>query len=164
MRIHRTPIARHMLLPMGANPIVVAMDGSTAAEKALLVALDIAVGQQARVILLHATDAVRGFFVAHPADEPTPNELARLDPVLGAAARVAAERGVEAEIAVVDARGAESIAGAIAGFASGVDASMIVVGTRGHGDLVSSVLGSVSHGLLRSADVPVVVVNASAET
>lgn len=50
------------------------------------------------------------------------------------------------------------MAAAILAVAAEIDAEVIVVGTRGRGDVKSLLLGSVSHGILQHADRPVLVV------
>ena len=137
--------------------LLVATDGSPAAVNAVQVGLGLATTQRADVVFLHVSRALRKFLEQHPSEEPTQEQLEQFDPVLHAAAAAAREKGVSAELVAADEHGAEHIAGIIAGVADGKGASMIVVGTRGHGDLVSSVLGSVSHALLRTTTLPVVV-------
>jgi nucleotide-binding universal stress UspA family protein len=148
---------------MGQNRLLIAVDGSPAADRAIQVGLDLAVAQSATATFAHVTDKARGLLKRQPAADPTEEQLLRLDAVLASAMEAARTRGVRADVEIADANGADGVAGAIVGLAQARGASMIVVGTRGRGALVSSVLGSVSHELLRTAPVPVVVVNASTE-
>jgi nucleotide-binding universal stress UspA family protein len=71
-------------------------------------------------------------------------------------AGLAKEAGLDAEpqTAVVDS----SIADAILVAADAVDASAVVIGSRGYTGVKSLMLGSVSHHVLQHADLPVVVV------
>ena len=52
------------------------------------------------------------------------------------------------------------IAANLAGLAEGVDAALLVVGSRGRSEVAGAVLGSVSHESLRMSSRPVVVVHA----
>jgi nucleotide-binding universal stress UspA family protein len=142
--------------------LLVAADGSPAADRAVQVAVELASAQQAELIVLHVGDALRVFLDRNPTVEPSQEQLEELDPVLRSAAAVARAGGVPVRLVAADAHGAEQVAGVIAGVAEGNRAAMIVVGTRGHGEIVSSVLGSVSHALLRTTNLPVVVVGAPA--
>jgi nucleotide-binding universal stress UspA family protein len=140
--------------------IIIAVDGSPAADEALGVGLDLASVQQASVMLVHFSPVAHDLFDRHPDEGPSQDEIKAADPVLRAAAEAAAARGVQADVEIADEHGAGDIAAAIAGIADGVDADLIVVGTRGRGAVASAVLGSVSQGLLTLSTRPVVVVHA----
>ncbi len=73
---------------------------------------------------------------------------------------MAKERGVPAELRIQDERRTGMIAANLAGLAEGVDAALLVVGSRGRSEVADVVLGSVSHELLRMSTRPVVVVHA----
>jgi nucleotide-binding universal stress UspA family protein len=146
-----------------AGRIVIAVDGSKPALKALDVALDIAAAQQSKVTLVHFSSAARELFEANPEEGPSQQEIKAADTVLRSAAEAAAARGVETDLEIVDEHGTGDIAAAIAGIADGLDADLIVVGTRGRGAVAGAVLGSVSHGLLGISTRPVVVVHGGDE-
>ena len=135
--------------------LLVAADGSPAANKAVQVALQLAAAQRADVIVLHVTDALGRFLARNPTEEPSQEQLEEFDPVLRAAAQAARASSVPVQLITADVHGSERVAGVIAGVADGKAAGMIVVGSRGHGELASSVLGSVSHALLRTTTLPV---------
>ena len=122
--------------------------------------LDIAAAQGADVTFVHFSPAAGALFENDPTAGPTQEQIEAADPVLRAAAETARARGVRAELEIGDEHGTGDIAAAIAGIAEGKDAGMIVVGTRGRGAVASTVLGSVSKGLLSMSGLPVVVVHA----
>ena len=82
------------------------------------------------------------------------------DEVLREATELAKEKGVGCELDLIGEEGADAIADAIVGIAAGREADLIVVGSRGHGAVASTVLGSVSRGVVAHAKVPVLVVHA----
>lgn len=144
-----------------AGRIIIAVDGSPPAQKALEVGLDLASTQKAAVTLVHFSPVAHALFDANPAEGPTQDEIKAADPVLRAAAETAGAHGIPADVEIADEHGTSDIAASIAGIAEGLDADMIVVGTRGRGAVASAVLGSVSHGLLGLSTIPVVVVHSS---
>lgn len=145
---------------MPGGLIVIATDGSAAAAKAVEVGLELAAAQASDVVFVHFSRAAGPLFAANPEAGPSQSEIEAADPVLRAAAEAARARRVQAKLKLVAEIGAGDIAASLAGMAQGLDASLIVVGTRGHGGIASAVLGSVSRSLLSFSDLPVVVVHA----
>ena len=140
--------------------ILIATDASPAAAKAVEVGLELAAARASNVVFVHFSAAARPLFDAHPEAGPSQAEIEAADPVLRAAADAARVRAIQFTLKLHGAEhAAGDIAAALAGMASGLDASMIVLGTRGHGAIASAVLGSVSRTLLSFSSVPVVVVH-----
>jgi nucleotide-binding universal stress UspA family protein len=140
--------------------IVIAVDGSPAADHATAIGLDLAVAQKAGVLFVHFSPIWRSLLESEPEHGPSQETIEREDPVLGAAARAARARGVDFELELADAHGSSDTADSIVGLAEGRDADLIVVGTRGRGAITGAVLGSVSHQLLGISRLPVVVAHA----
>jgi nucleotide-binding universal stress UspA family protein len=152
-----------MLARVQGGRLLVAMDGSQAAKAALDVALVIASARGASVTLLHADpDLARRLFDDDREGGPGREEVLREDSVLREAVAFAEERGVQADVELIGEHGADDIAPAIVGVAEGVEADMIVVGSRGRGALRELVLGSVSRGVLHMSKLPVLVAHAPA--
>jgi nucleotide-binding universal stress UspA family protein len=135
--------------------ILIATDGSSSAQEAVDLGLELA-GQQDAVVtfvlVVPAFDVVPvggfGSTAATPhhvtESETEPLELAR---------EQAEEVGVAAHTRLLQGDPADEIVA----FADIIDADLVVVGSRGHGKLASAVLGSVSHGVLNEARRPVLV-------
>jgi len=137
-----------------AGPVVVGIDGSAASHRALVWAVDHARRSRLPLVALHAwhlpvTSA--GFYVPWP----DPDELA-----------AGADRFLRTQLAAVDTEGlvtpvecrAVSDRASAALVEASSLASLVVVGSRGHGQLAGAVLGSVSDQVAHHATSPVVVV------
>ena len=143
------------------RPIVVAVDGSPAADQAVAVALDLASAQSATVVFVHYSPIAATLLEAAPDSGPSQEEIEGADGVLRAAAEKSRERAIAFELEIVDERGTSDIAASLAGIAEARGASLVVVGSRGRGTIAGAVLGSVSRGLLSLSRVPVLVTHAA---
>lgn len=149
-----------IIVRAGGEPrVVVGIDGSAQAGRALDFAFDEASRRGWPLRVVHAWDvAVIGFDV----DSTTYPEGGILDDVEGAETRLGAQvlsghvatyPDVEVEVRIV--RGA---AGRVL-VDAGEDASLLVVGSRGRGGFTSLLLGSVSHKVIHHASCSVAVVH-----
>lgn len=136
------------------NTVVLALDGSDGAKKAIPVAVELARGQGAKLVLAHVTEylAAKGGELPHPGEEEIRSEIEQ-------EAEELSKRGVETEV-----RFADSVMGgpahAIVDIADRVGGDLIVTGTRGHTSVEGLLLGSVSHRLLHIAKRPILAVPA----
>lgn len=149
-----------------ARPVVVGVDGSPAAAAALRAAATRAaeVGVPLRVVCAWVPTAPGGWDRAYwlAADpQRDPDDAAR-----AAAGRVAAEAVAEAQRVAPGLRAESRVRGgdpATVVLDAAGDAGLVVVGARGRGSLASLFLGSVSHGVVHGARVPVLVVRADGD-
>ena len=135
--------------------IVIATDGSPSAQEAVAVGLELAKEQGADVTFVHVVppDEIRGgrggsHAMTHTdgIDESESALKAAADAAEGADVSYALERisgeTVDSIVSLADSKGAD----------------LIVVGSRGRGPVGSALLGSVSHGVVRQAKRPVLIV------
>ena len=136
---------------VGAGPVVVGVDGSANAQRALGVAADLARRLDVDLVVLHALGLMTVIEGRHVPSEGHRDDIERLlrtewcrslqgDPSL----RWRAEIVYGSPAAVLLDQGA------------GLGASLVVVGSRGVGDELA--LGSTSHHVVHHCDRPVVVV------
>ena len=135
--------------------IVIATDGSESAKEAVDVGLELAKEQGADVTFVHVTPpdevhAARGGQVVHPHTV----EIDESETALKEAAAAADEAGITYELERVSGETAPLITA----IADAKDADLIVVGSRGRGALASTLLGSVSHGVMTHSKRPVLIV------
>jgi nucleotide-binding universal stress UspA family protein len=144
--------------------ILVAIDGSPHADRALAEAIELAQASDGRLTLMAVAPeptmwAFSGYAVPVEVDrvgEQIEREYqARLD---AAAGRVPPDL----EVTKILGRGPAGLV--IADQANTGDHDLVVMGSRGRGELRSLLLGSVSHHVLQASRVPVLVVHADAET
>jgi len=140
--------------------ILIATDGSPSAQEAVAFGLELAADQDAVatfVCVVPAVDVVPtgGFGLT----ASTPHEVRDADYEPLERAREQAEgAGVASHARLLRGEAVNEIVA----FADVIDADLIVVGSRGHGTLASTLLGSVSRGVLHEARRPVLVVRGSA--
>ena len=145
---------------MEIRKIVIATDGSPSSAAALDFGLELALDRGAEAVVLHviATREASHVFGVDRAEPPTREELIAGSPALAQGALFAAGHAVDATLELVAADGTQETADATLGVASGRDADLIVMGTRGQGPLATAVIGSVSNALLRAASTTTVIV------
>ncbi len=139
--------------------ILVCVDGSPHAERALAEAIDLADAQHARLTLLSSVSAP-------PYWATTPMTAAGIDSLAAefadeaeAALRAAAAR-VPASIPLTKILSHEPIRDARTDEIKTGRHDLVVMGSRGRGAVTASLLGSVSHYALNHSRVPVLVVHA----
>jgi monovalent cation/proton antiporter MnhG/PhaG subunit len=141
---------------LGHGPIVAGVDGSEFSVDAarIAIALDRRLGRGFRLVHAYALRPIPGVSVVPDAR----TELAQVDEQKAEdlLAGVAKEVGVPAEETQTVRNGSESAA--LVALARELDASMIVVGSRGLGAVRAALLGSFSTSVLAEATCPVVVV------
>ena len=142
------------------NRLLIATDGSPAADAALQAGVQLAAEHEGGVVLLHVIDAVDvvapafGPIVVNPIEEGDPED----DETLSAAAEVARTHGVPFELRLVAGFDYETILAT----ADAIDAELIVLGSNRHGALGTAFFGSVSKEVLKRARRPVLVVHPTA--
>lgn len=127
--------------------IVLAVDGSEHAGRAVGVAADLARGDgEVHVIHVHEVGIVASIETSSEAKELVDGVIGELQ-----------DAGVKAGGSAIPAR-AGSVAPAILDAAKTFDADLIVLGTRGLSDFAGLLLGSVAHKVIHHAECPVLVV------
>lgn len=144
--------------------ILVPVDGSESAEKAITLALRLAREHEASVLFCHAVDyAGIAAETAMAAGVDLAGTFACLDEgardVLAAASARAKAAQVEATAYKLEGRSAT----AIVSFCVEKQVDAIVMGTRGLSGVPHALLGSTAEGVLRTSTVPVFVVHAESE-
>jgi len=133
--------------------IVLGLDGSEHADRALPIARDLAVESGGRVVVVHVREIVAGRAGAHPVRVDEGEIQAKIEQQV----KELASSGIETSIktfSVVSGGPAHEIAQV----AEDEGADLIVVGTRGHTAVAALVLGSVTLRLLHLAHCPVLAV------
>jgi nucleotide-binding universal stress UspA family protein len=140
--------------------ILLAIDGSAHAEKALKYARDLALRDGAQVIVVHAFQPLPSYHV-HPGETWGDKIVARHITVGRELADEAGQKlqaaGIDVIVEVLEGPAAD----AILRVANTRQPDLIVMGSRGHGELASLLLGSVSHRVLAHIQVPVLIVKAT---
>ncbi len=132
--------------------IVLALDGSDGAKKAIPVAAELAETEKAGLVIAHVTEymAAKGGELPRVDEDQIRAEIDRQ-------ANELSDRGIETRVEL-----AESVLGgpahAIVEIADRVGGDLIVTGTRGHSSIAGLLLGSVTHRLLHIAKRPVLAV------
>lgn len=141
--------------------ILVAVDGSTHADRALTEAIDLARASNARLTIITAAAEPRtGAMVAFAS-----GAAAALGPaLLGEAERIlrAAADRVPDDISVTTIVTEQPIRQAILKRIEDGHHDVVVMGSRGRGTVRSAVLGSVSHHVLHHSPIPVLIVHEDA--
>ena len=135
------------------NNILIATDGSEAADEALEVAIDMALEARAALNVL-SVRRPRPAGVAAPARHPRGRDAGRAQAHRrgGCAARSRGRRGCDA------ARRLRRHRRLHCDTANALGADHLVVGSRGLGSMSAAMLGSVSHALVRRSPVPLTIV------
>lgn len=136
--------------------ILLATDGSPDAEQALVYARDLALRDNAQLIVVHAFEPVPRYLGEPGWDRAAGRRVSAGQKVANDVAQRLGEAGVDIVVELLEGPPAD----AILKVADVRECDLIVMGSRGHGALASLVLGSVSRGVLAGARAPVLVVRA----
>jgi nucleotide-binding universal stress UspA family protein len=136
--------------------ILIATDGSPSAREAVDFGVELAAEQGSGVTFVSVAPAADVFPMgAYGATASLPHKVTEAEErPLDEAHALAEQAGVTAHQRLLQGDPADEIVA----YADVIDADLIVVGSRGHGTVASTLLGSVSRGVLREARRPVLVV------
>lgn len=132
-----------------ANTIVVGIDGSKCGEEALRCAITEAEISGRRLLIVHAWTWVSDAMV-RPFDQPESKKFGAT--LLRHAEAEARRHELDVQIRLFDGPAAKGLIEAAHG------AAMLVVGSHGYRGLAKTLLGSVSHEVVKHAPCPVLVV------
>ena len=132
--------------------IVVGMDGSDCARRALRWALDLAAAVDAEVVAVHALGLLSHLAAATVPSEPQRQAVARVFEQEWCAPLH--DGDVRGRCLLVDGNPVTALLTAVEEHG----ADLVVVGSRGHGGFAGLQLGSTSHQLVQHSVTPVVVV------
>lgn len=133
------------------NRILVAIDGSEHSRQVIPTAVAMARQFKSDVYVLHVSEHDRGRAAVYSTE--TPAEVTRL--VADAVKAIRAE-GITAKGDVHDVA-AGHVAKHIVDTAAAIDANLIVMGSRGLSDVAGMLMGSVTHQVLKQANIAVLV-------
>jgi nucleotide-binding universal stress UspA family protein len=139
--------------------ILLATDGSSHAQEALVYAQELALRDEAQVIVVYAFDPVPTYLGESWGDQVIARHVSLGEDVAKSAAQRLEKAGVDVITEVLEGPPAD----AILRVADVRECDLIVMGSRGHGTLASLLLGSVSHRVLAHARVPVMIIKAKEE-
>ncbi len=147
--------------------ILVAFDGSEAAQRGLTTALALASDQQATLFVLNVVDGMPTRWCAYVDEQFRPARVEALlqglhasgQKLLDEAQAVAARHGQATKALLIDARG-RSVADVILAQTREIGAGIVVLGTHGREGMSRLVVGSAAESVLRHSDVPVLLVRA----
>ena len=139
--------------------ILLATDGSTHAEKALEYARDLALRDDAKLIIVHAVPPVPGYVGEPGRQRLISRNVAEGERVTGRIVEGLRKAGLDVIVEVLEGPPADTILRVI----DTRQPDLIVMGSRGHGELTSLLLGSVSHRVTAHTCVPVMLIRAKQE-
>jgi nucleotide-binding universal stress UspA family protein len=139
--------------------ILVATDGSPSAYEAIDMALELAVEHQAELTFVHVLPPDEFITGRVGPGRPIPHRVEMDESE--AALRTAAEEAEKAGVSYALERISGETVDEIVAVAEGLEVDLIVVGSRGRGPLAGAILGSVSSGVLKKANRPVLIVRGS---
>jgi len=139
------------------NKILLATDGSSDAEAALIYARDLALRDDAQVLVVHAFEPVRSRMGDPWGTRSMERHVSAGQDVANQAAQTLQAAGVDVVVEVLEGPPAD----AVLRVAKVRQPDLIVMGSQGHGELASLLLGSVSHRVLAHTHAPVLVVKAT---
>jgi nucleotide-binding universal stress UspA family protein len=147
--------------------IIVPVDGSPTANKALVAALQLARDSGGRVRLIHVVEEL-AFVDGYDMYGGQTGELLQVmreagDKVLDAALEIARSAGVDADKQLFDRFG-ERLGEVVANAAREWNADLIVLGTHGRRGIGRVLLGSGAEQIIRLAPTPVLVIRSGEET
>ena len=137
--------------------ILLATDGSPSAAKALEYARDLALRDDAQVIVLHAFEPLHNYLGEPWGKRVMGVHIALGREVAGEAVHKLTDAGLDVIEEVLEGPPADAILRVV----DVRQPDLIVMGSRGHGDMASLLLGSVSHRVLAHTHAPVLVVRAT---
>jgi nucleotide-binding universal stress UspA family protein len=144
--------------------ILVAIDGSEHAQRALSEAIDLAKLAHAKLTVISVHQRPSTLLVGGPVVPPI--DLAGLEAAVEREHEQLLGRAIEQvpqEVSVVKVLAEGPPAPAIVAQARKDDSDLIVLGSRGRGEMASMLLGSVSHQVLQRSGVPVLIVHVEAD-
>lgn len=136
------------------NKILVAYDGSPHSDRALDTALALAKYTQSELVLVHAHDKIPSYLGDPNFQQAVNRAVIAGRELLGTAAERARAAGAQVTTNVLEGPPAE----AILRVAEAERCDLIVMGSRGLGQLKGLLLGSVSERVLQHATIPVMIV------